>query len=87
MTVAVECCTAEDTARKAAEFMREADSGVIPVLAGEDDPSVVGILTDRDLCMDVVAAGRDPNQVRVKECMTAQVVTCGPEEDAAKVRS
>ena len=59
MTAAVECCTPKDLAQRAAEIMREADIGVIPVLVSEDDPKVVGIVTDRDLCMAVVATGRN----------------------------
>jgi CBS domain-containing protein len=81
MTAAVECCTPNEKAQRAAEIMREADTGVIPVLAGENDPKVVGIITDRDLCMAIVAAGRDPREVRVQECMTDQVVTLGPDDD------
>ncbi|MBV8773361.1 MAG: CBS domain-containing protein [Deltaproteobacteria bacterium] len=84
MTTAVECCTPSDTAHKAADFMREADAGVIPVIAGEDDPTVIGIVTDRDLCMDVVAAGRHPDEVRVQECMTGSVVTCGPDDEVER---
>src|SRR5260221_7223765 len=85
MTVAVECCLPEDSARTAAELMRKSDAGAIPVLYSEGDSKIVGIVTDRDLCMDVVAAGRDPNQVRVDECMTRQLVTCYPQDDVEGV--
>lgn len=81
MTAAVECCTPNEKAQRAAEIMRDADTGIIPVLAGENDPKIVGVITDRDLCMAVVAAGRDPREVRVKECMTDRVVTLKPDED------
>ena len=81
MTTAVECCLPSDNARKAAEFMREADAGVVPVIAGQNDPKVIGIVTDRDLCMDVVAPGRHPNDVRVEECMTRQLVLCHPDDE------
>jgi len=84
MTAAVECCTPTDTAQRAAEIMREADTGVVPVLVSEDDPKVMGIVTDRDLCMTVVAEGRDSHQVRVQECMTGQVVTLRPDDDVAR---
>lgn len=84
MTTAVECCTPDDTAQRAAEIMRAADAGAVPVLAGENEPKVVGIITDRDLCMAVVAPGRDSRQVRVRECMTGQVVTLRPEDDLAR---
>jgi CBS domain-containing protein len=84
MTTAVECCIPSDTAHKAADFMREADAGAVPVIAGQNDPVVIGLVTDRDLCMDVVAAGRHPDAVRVEECMTRDVVTCGPDDDVER---
>jgi CBS domain-containing protein len=84
MTTAVQCCTPEDSARKAAELMREADSGVIPVLRSAEDPLVIGIVTDRDLCMSVIAEGRDPNAVPVSECMTNEVVSCKVEDDVER---
>lgn len=85
MTAAVECCVPEDSSQKAAEIMKNADTGVVPVLAGEDNPKVVGIITDRDLCLGVVAGGRSPREVHVKECMTGRVVTCHPEDDVRRV--
>jgi CBS domain-containing protein len=81
MTTAVECCTPNDTAQRAAEIMREADTGVVPVLAGENEPKVIGIVTDRDLCMAVIASARDARQVRVQECMTGKIVTVRPEDE------
>lgn len=81
MTTAIECCIPSDTAHQAADFMREADAGVVPVIASKDDPTVGGVVTDRDLCMDVVAKGRHPDEVRVQECMTRSVVTCGPDDE------
>ena len=43
MTTALECCTPSDTAHKAADFMREADAGVVLVIAGKkDDPTIIG---------------------------------------------
>ncbi|HJU12663.1 MAG TPA: CBS domain-containing protein [Candidatus Binataceae bacterium] len=84
MTSAVECCTPSDTAHKAAEFMREADAGVIPVIVSKDDPTVIGVVTDRDLCMDVVARGRHPDEVKVNECMTRNVVMCRPEDEVER---
>ena len=85
MTPALECCMPADTVRKVAELMRQADCGIIPVLASEEDSRIVGVVTDRDLCMDVVAQGRDPNQVRVAECMTDQVITCWPDDNLQHV--
>ena len=41
---------------------------------------IVGVVTDRDLCMNVVAEGRDPGGVTVEHCMTTKVVTCSPND-------
>jgi CBS domain-containing protein len=85
MTTAVECCTPNDTAQRAAEIMRDADTGVVPVLASENEPKVIGIVTDRDLCMAVIASARDARQVCVQECMTGKVVMVRPEDEVDQV--
>jgi CBS domain-containing protein len=85
MTAAVECCTPEDTAQKSAEIMKSADTGVVPVLAAENNPKVLGIVTDRDLCLSVVATGRNPREVQVRECMSARIVACHPEDDVRHI--
>jgi CBS-domain-containing membrane protein len=43
------------------------------------------VVTDRDLCMNVVAEGRDPHAVTVEQCMTTAVVTCLPNDAVEKV--
>jgi CBS domain-containing protein len=45
---------------------------------------LVGIVTDRDLALKVVADGRDPKAAKVEEVMTRNVVTCRPEDDLQK---
>jgi CBS domain-containing protein len=84
MTKDPSCCVPSDTAQKAASIMREQDTGVIPVIENEQSQRVVGVVTDRDLCMNVVAEGRDPRTVRVEECMTTVVVACAPNDSMAK---
>jgi CBS domain-containing protein len=84
MTKDPSCCLPSETAQKAAAVMRAQDTGVIPVIENEQSQKVVGLVTDRDLCMNVVAEGRDPRAVRVEECMTTVVVACGPNDSMAK---
>jgi CBS domain-containing protein len=64
--------------------MRAQDTGVVPVIENEQSQRLVGLVTDRDLCMNVVAEGRDPRAVPVEECMTAAVVACAPNDSIAK---
>lgn len=62
-------------------MMREFDIGVLPATASG---KLVGILTDRDIVVRGVAAGRDPNQVRVTEFMTPTVITCHDNDSVEK---
>jgi CBS domain-containing protein len=84
MTKEPRCCVPSDTAQKAAMIMRDEDAGVVPVLENEQSRKIVGVVTDRDLCMNVVAEGRDPRTVRTEECMTTTVVTCSPNDSIEK---
>ncbi len=74
------CCTYSCTAESAARKMYQNDLGFLPVLDNEAIRKLVGVVTDRDLCLKVLAAGRDPAQVLVHECMTANPVTCLPDD-------
>jgi CBS domain-containing protein len=84
MTKDPTCCVPSDSAQRAAVIMREADAGVVPVVENEQSQKLVGIVTDRDLCMNVVAEGRDPKTTRVEQCMTSRVVSCGPNDAVQK---
>jgi CBS domain-containing protein len=77
-------CVPSDTTQHAASIMRDEDAGVVPVIENEQSRKVVGIVTDRDLCMNVVAEGRDPRATQVHECMTATVVSCAPQDSVDK---
>ena len=85
MTKDPQCCLPTDSAMKAASIMREEHAGVVPVIEGGESRRLVGIVTDRDLCMNVVAEGRDPHTTTVEECMTTRVVTCSPNDAIEKV--
>ena len=65
-----------DTLEKTAQMMKAGDIGSVPVVANQQTKKLVGIVTDRDLALKVVAAGRDPKQTRVEEVMTREMVTC-----------
>jgi CBS domain-containing protein len=62
--------------REAAERMREAGVGVLPVVEGG---VVRGILTDRDLVVRALAQGLDPRAMRTADCMSEPVVGARPE--------
>jgi len=81
MTANPICCTPDDTAARVAKIMKTEDVGSVPVCEGRESRKLVGIVTDRDLAIQVVAAGKDPNSVKVKDVMTREPVTCRADQD------
>lgn len=57
----------EETVQQAARLMTEADAGALPV--GEND-RLVGMVTDHDLAIRVLAEGKDPARTKVREVMS-----------------
>jgi CBS domain-containing protein len=84
MTKEPSCCVPSDSAQQAACIMRDEKAGVVPVIDSAESRKIVGIVTDRDLCMNVVAEGRDPGGVTVEQCMTTKVVTCSPTDSVER---
>lgn len=78
------CCLPEDTADKAAQLMKKEDVGPVPVIESQQNNKLIGILTDRDLVIKVVAEGRDPKTTRIEDVMTRNPVTCRAEDDLQK---
>ena len=74
-------CLPEDTLIQAARMMRELNVGIIPVVQSLTDRRLVGVVTDRDLCLGVVAMDQHPQAVLVQKCMTTNMVACQPDED------
>lgn len=68
----------QHTATEAAEAMRREDCGLVPVVS--DSNKLIGVLTDRDIVIKVVAEGRDPRGTAVSEVMSTDLVTCLPQE-------
>jgi CBS domain-containing protein len=63
--------------------MRETDTGVVPVIHDPFTPLLVGVVTDRDLCLYVVAAGRDPSSSWVDGCMTEDPICCTEHDEVS----
>jgi CBS domain-containing protein len=78
------CCMPTDSAQRAAQLMRDRNVGAILICDSEETKRLVGIVTDRDLCLRVVAEGCDPKSTCVGDVMTRQVFTCRPEDDVEK---
>jgi CBS domain-containing protein len=84
MTMNPTCCLPNDTVAKVAQMMRSKDIGPVPIIENEQTQRLVGIVTDRDLALKVVAEGRDAKTTTAAEVMTGKVVTCHAEDDLQK---
>ena len=74
----VTLCGANDTANTAARLMWEEDVGTVLVIG--EDGRLVGIVTDRDLCMAVYTQGRSLESILVTTAMARDVVACRPDD-------
>lgn len=72
MTANPACVSEKDSVLEAARLMKREDTGVIPVVDGK---KVVGMITDRDIVVRLVADGKNPGDCRVNEAMTKHVRT------------
>jgi CBS domain-containing protein len=63
----------------AARLMWENDCGVLPII--KDGRKVVGLITDRDICMASAMRDRNPSSISVEEVMTGQVYAVKPEDN------
>jgi len=81
MTKDPKCCAPSDSAVDAAKLMMREDVGAVPVCSGSDRRRLVGIVTDRDLALHVVAEALDPNSVQIENVMSWDPVTCREDED------
>jgi CBS domain-containing protein len=66
------------TVDSAAKMMRDEDVGIAPIVEGD---KLIGTLTDRDIALRVVAEGRDPEQTKVEDVMSRDLVTIDPDQN------
>ena len=78
MTDEVQSCAPETNLTTVAMQMWRDDFGAMPVVA---DRKVVGMITDRDICMAAATKHRDPANIRVKEVISGQVHGCSCDTD------
>lgn len=81
MTPNPACCTPQDNAARIATLMKDENVGSIPVCEDDNSRRLVGIVTDRDLAIKVVAEGREPEGTRAEQVMSRRPVTCGAADD------
>jgi CBS domain-containing protein len=85
MTPSPRTCTAQASVQEVARMMKEADTGVIPVVEAAGSERLIGLVTDRDLALRVPAQGRGPD-TKVQEAMSSEVAGVRPDDDLKTVR-
>lgn len=75
------CCLPTDTAQHVAALLRDHDIGALPVVKDHLSGKLIGIITDRDLCCAVVAAGLEAKAVLIRRLLSKNPVKCHVEDD------
>lgn len=78
MSTQVESIGPSKTLRQAALKMSQADVGALPIV---EDGKLLGVITDRDICVYAIAMGRDPNSTEVQKVMSRKLSTCYEDQD------
>ena len=84
MTKKTICCLPNDMVAKAAQLMKRENIGAILVIEDQQTQKLVGIVTDRDLALKIVAEERNAKSTKVESIMSRKVVTCRAEDDLQK---
>jgi CBS domain-containing protein len=63
---------------EAAKIMKQEDAGVVPVT---ENGRLIGMVTDRDIAIRVVAEGKDPQSTSIREVASTDLVTIDPQQD------
>lgn len=79
------CVTSVSFLPDVAKKMKEADTGIIPVVDEQDNDKIIGLITDRDIAVRAVAEGIDLKNAKVQDFMTRDVDTISPDQDTSVV--
>ncbi len=78
MSKNVQCMAPDTDLREIADKMKELDAGSIPIC---ENDRLVGMITDRDLVVKMIAGRLDPATAMAKDVMTSPIVYCFEEQD------
>ena len=76
-------CRPDADLASAAKIMWDCDCGVVPVV--NEERRVVGMLTDRDICIAAATRTATPAQIQVKDVMSKNTAVCVAEDDVLTV--
>jgi CBS domain-containing protein len=81
------CCTRETSLQDIAILMVEHDCGEIPVVDNMQSKRPVGVVTDRDITCRTVALGKNPLELRARDCMSSPALTVTPQTGVDECRT
>ena len=81
MSQPLSTCNIHDSAASAAQIMWEHDCGIVPVV--DDSGRLVGVVTDRDVCMAAYFQNRPLTEVPIEHFMSRDLSACHPEDALA----
>jgi CBS domain-containing protein len=84
MTREPACCEPGDSITQVAMLMKSENVGSIPVIESREDRKLIGIVTDRDLVVKLLASGARIDHATVREAMTADPECCRENDDVIK---
>lgn len=76
MTKDVRSVCPSDSLKDASRLMYERDCGFLPVVRGAESAEVIGVITDRDVCMATYRRDQAPSEISVESAMTTNVRSC-----------
>ena len=83
MTSDVQCCSPDTNLAVAAHMMWDSDRGALPVLNVQGQ--VIGMITDRDICMATAIKNKPPSEITVRETNSGKAHTCEVSDDVHTV--
>lgn len=78
------CCEPGESIVEVAGVMKREDVGSVPVVESHEDRKLIGIVTDRDLVVNVLADGANVERATVRDAMTANPASCHEDDDVTK---
>lgn len=82
MSKKVQLANPDMTIHQAAQKMKEGDFGILPV---SENDKLIGMITDRDIAVRAVAAGKNPDTTKIRDVMSKKVLYCYDDQDILEV--
>jgi CBS domain-containing protein len=78
------CCEPADSIARIAQLMKTEDVGAVPVVELKTSRKLVGIVTDRDIVVKIVADAKTVEKSTARDAMTNNPVTCREDDDVSQ---